>query len=132
MFNSNKTCTLPVNDPTATPLTKPDLIDRTKSCGGCKAETACRRYLNNQFYPPKMFEQHFVINGIPASRNDAPHMVALGYPNKRKGYSFECAGSLIAHKWIVTAAHCITDKRKPVIVRMGKVFSSLNSICRYY
>lgn len=64
-----------------------------------------------------------IINGENAAPTEFPHMVALGYPNNKNGYDFDCGASLIADRWLVTAAHCIKDRRKPVIARMGKVQS---------
>lgn len=63
-----------------------------------------------------------IINGEIALPTEFPHMVALGYANGKNGYDFDCGASLIADRWLVTAAHCIKDRKKPVIARMGKVY----------
>lgn len=62
-----------------------------------------------------------IINGEAAAPTEFPHMVALGYRNDKNGYDFDCGASLIADRWLVTAAHCVRDRRKPVMARMGKV-----------
>lgn len=62
-----------------------------------------------------------IINGEIAFPTEFPHMVALGYLNNKNDYDFDCGASLIADRWLITAAHCIKDRKKPVIVRMGKV-----------
>lgn len=69
-----------------------------------------------------------IINGKEALPTEFPHVVALGYANGKNGIDFDCGATLIADRWLVTAAHCIKDKRKPVMVRMGKVYHLLFTI----
>lgn len=84
---------------------------------GAKIKAACTKFssIATVYFPSN------IINGSPASLTEFPHMVALGYPNAKNGFDFNCGGSLIAEQWIVTAAHCIKDRLRPNIVRMGKV-----------
>lgn len=84
---------------------------------GHKAKLACKEYSQYAVDP----DSYSIVYGVQAVRNEIPHMVALGYRNKKNSYDFDCGGTLIAQQWIVTAAHCITEKRMPVIVRMGTV-----------
>lgn len=59
---------------------------------------------------------------MPVGQGEFPHMVALGYRVKETGeYDFDCGASIISEQWVVTAAHCIKDRRKPDIIRMGKL-----------
>ncbi|XP_055588381.1 serine protease persephone-like [Uranotaenia lowii] len=65
----------------------------------------------------------FVVGGMAASKNEFPHMAALGYlirgfiPKGTSAYRFMCGGTLISEQFILTAAHCINDDLH--IVRIG-------------
>lgn len=86
---------------------------------GSKLMDACKRYteLATPFRPPMT-----IIKGKTAYIQEIPHMAALGYRNRdRTGFDFDCGASLIAEQWVVSAAHCVRERRKPVIVRFGMV-----------
>lgn len=98
-----------------TPPTIP-LVTNQNKFSGSKISESCTKYaaLSTPYFPSS------IINGKPAGLTEFPHVVALGYA-REDVYDFDCGGTLIADNWIVTAAHCIKDRRKPVIVRLGKV-----------
>ncbi len=53
-----------------------------------------------------------VVGGVQASRGEAPWMVGLYYAPDAKSFYQICGASLIAPRWALTAAHCVTDENK--------------------
>lgn len=65
-----------------------------------------------------------ILGGVPTQLGEFPHMAALGYPNQDQPdleYEFDCGGSIISDMYILTAAHCVTSRNRPVVVRVGKI-----------
>ncbi|XP_018568472.1 serine protease easter-like [Anoplophora glabripennis] len=61
-----------------------------------------------------------IINGQNASLNEFPWMALLSY-NTKNGPQFRCGGTIINKKWILTAAHCVSNLKEPLLgVRVGE------------
>ncbi|XP_063705764.1 serine protease snake-like isoform X2 [Culicoides brevitarsis] len=85
---------------------------------GIRATMECQRLLQNRG-PGLDFH---IIGGTIVELGEYPHMVALGYESQEIGvdYDFNCGGTLITKKHVLTAAHCL-HPAEPNIVRMGTV-----------
>ncbi|XP_055384409.1 transmembrane protease serine 9-like [Condylostylus longicornis] len=60
-----------------------------------------------------------IIGGTDAKTREFPHMALLGFTNGNE-IRWECGGSLISERFILTAAHCMkTRLRDPKIIRVG-------------
>lgn len=61
-----------------------------------------------------------IVGGEPAALNEFPHMAAIGWRLPGGKVSWDCGGSLISEKFVISAAHCSNSENgKPVVVRMG-------------
>ncbi|XP_017002456.3 serine protease Hayan isoform X2 [Drosophila takahashii] len=62
-----------------------------------------------------------ILGGIPVALGVYPHMAAIAY-NTFDTVDFRCGGSLIASRFVLTAAHCVnSDSTTPAFVRLGTV-----------
>ncbi|CAG0892012.1 unnamed protein product [Cyprideis torosa] len=57
--------------------------------------------------------EHEIFYGEKAQEGEFPYHATLLYPDGKGHY---CGGSIIAQKWILTAAHCVDDKPLPQVV----------------
>lgn len=62
-----------------------------------------------------------IFGGDPVEAGEFPWMSALGYLSETYQISFDCGGTIISDRFILTAAHCVKSSREPVVVRLGKV-----------
>ncbi|XP_028137099.1 CLIP domain-containing serine protease B10-like isoform X1 [Diabrotica virgifera virgifera] len=60
-----------------------------------------------------------IINGQDAGR-DYPWMTLLSFRGPDNRGAFDCAGSIINNRYILTAAHCLVDRSRLLGVRVGE------------
>ncbi len=70
-----------------------------------------------------------IIGGTNASPDDYPWAVALLRANIGDGFDAQfCGGTLIASRWILTAAHCVNDLSSASEIEVAIGISDLNNI----
>lgn len=86
-----------------------------------KSKEKCDEYaIINSKIPTIPVPETAIIAGSRAWHGDYPHTAALGYEDNST-FHWQCGGTLISDRYIITAAHCLVHiQYGPVkIVRMG-------------
>lgn len=89
---------------TPAPTQKTTTPASIQSAGNDIKQICGTRYAESEVIP-------LVFGGEETKRGDWPWMVAI-YLNKPTGLSFNCGGSLISSKVVISAAHCINTSTK--------------------
>lgn len=66
-----------------------------------------------------------IVGGETTETGEFPHMAAIGFLSSSGNYEFQCGGSLISDKFVLTAGHCLHNPDRtlsspiPSVVRLG-------------
>lgn len=88
------------------------------------AITACLKYTKATASIKLTVLGQQILGGVQSLLGEFPHMAAIGYKSAtvHENITWNCGGSLISERYILTAAHCVSDRtRVPFMIRLGKV-----------
>jgi len=64
----------------------------------------------------------YIVGGENTVRGEIPFLAALGYKKRaRSKIKFKCGGALINRRYVITAAHCISDEIAQVVLGDWKI-----------
>lgn len=92
---------------------------------GTKAKEFCKKISKRP-----LSLKDLILRGTRSSVSEFPHVVALGY-DKFGTIEYDCGASLISENFVLTAAHCVNLRDRPVkTVRIGRVGEKLKLLRR--
>ncbi|XP_052855714.1 serine protease Hayan isoform X2 [Drosophila gunungcola] len=101
----------PTDSSTTTPSTRVNVPDKERP-----AVAACTKIRSGE----RPITVH-ILGGLPVDPGVYPHMAAIAYTTFG-AVDYRCGGSLIASRFVLTAAHCVnSDSTTPSFVRLGAV-----------
>lgn len=81
-----------------------------------RMDEACESFGTNNYSPAV----DRIFGGLQSFPGEFPHFAALRY-NRFNTLSFDCGGTLITDRHVLTAAHCVKKANAPSSVRLGSV-----------
>jgi len=106
-----KTTTPPPTTTTTTTTTKPD--GEKPAPNGITDQADGRYHPNeNEGTCGEYLGVGFIIGGVITKRGELPYQAVLGYKGRRGKVKYNCGGTMINRRYVITAAHC-QHKRIP-------------------
>ena len=74
-----------------------------------------------------------IVGGVEAKKGSYPFIAALGVKNPKSGLDviYTCGGSLINRRYVVTAAHCQSEKNPIIEVLLGAHNFKTDNKCQH-
>ncbi|XP_062249754.1 coagulation factor IXa [Platichthys flesus] len=115
-LSHNVTTTSPPSSPASTTESPPDTTDSAKYQG--RKRLPLWVYLEDEGpteKQPRAFKR--IVGGQMVTPGEIPWQVALVFHSSGELF---CGGSILGESWVVTAAHCLAERRGPFFVRVGE------------
>lgn len=107
--------------PTPPPTTPSTLPPSSTEANNGDNEAVVRSFLEAPQCGGNNISTSRIVGGVDAQKGDFPWITALGYKNSKNpdNPKWLCGGSLITFKHVITAAHCVYNRKDLYLARVG-------------